>query len=79
MKSYKDIINKNVLRYSFANRVFDNWNKITEKVVSANSINSFKTNLDEFLKAKKGVNDRVGLQINPCISMMMANYHHFGI
>jgi hypothetical protein len=54
LKLYKDRVNKDVLKYSFANRVVEKWNKLPEKVINANSINSFKNNLDKFLKANKG-------------------------
>jgi hypothetical protein len=50
MKLYKERVNRDVLKYSFANRVIEQWNKLPEDVISANSINSFKNKLDKCLK-----------------------------
>jgi len=50
MKLYKERVNRDVLKYSFANRVIEQWNKLPENVISANSINSFKNKLDKYLK-----------------------------
>ena len=52
MKLYKDRVNKDILKYSFANRVIEQWNKLPEKVISASSINSFKTKIDKYLREK---------------------------
>ena len=50
MKAYKESVNRDVLKYGFANRVIKQWNKLPEYVISANSINSFKNKLDTCLK-----------------------------
>ena len=50
IKLYKDRVNRDVLKYSFANRVIKQWNKLPEKVISASSINSFKTKIDKYLR-----------------------------
>ena len=42
MKLYKDRVNRDILKYSFAIRVIEQWNKLPEKVISASSINSFQ-------------------------------------
>jgi ribonucleases P/MRP protein subunit RPP40 len=47
MKSYKDRVNRDVLKYSFANRIFEQWNRLPEEVVSASSINSFTNEVDK--------------------------------
>jgi hypothetical protein len=49
MKLYKDRVNKDVLKYSFGNRVIDQWNNLPEMVINATSINMFKNRLDTFL------------------------------
>ena len=54
MKLYKDRVNRDVLKFSFANRVIEQWNKLPETVVNVNSVNTFKNKLDTFLKAKEG-------------------------
>src|SRR5258706_15750989 len=55
MKLYKERVKKDVLKFSFGNRVVDEWNKLPEEVVNAVSINSFKTKIDKFLRIKRGV------------------------
>jgi hypothetical protein len=52
MKLHKDRVNRDVLKYSFANRVIEQWNRLPEEVVSANGINTFKNKLDKYLKKK---------------------------
>ena len=54
MKLYKDRVNWDVLKFSFANRVIEQWIKLPETVVNVNSVNTFKYKLDKFLKAKEG-------------------------
>ena len=54
MKLYKDKVNKDVLKFSFANRIIVHWNNLPDKVVNVNSINSFKNGLDKFFRSKKG-------------------------
>ena len=54
MKLYKDRVNRDVLKFCFANIVIEQWNKLPETVVNVNSVNTFKNKLDTFLKAKEG-------------------------
>jgi hypothetical protein len=42
---YKDRVNRDVLKYSFANRIIEQWDRLQE-VISDNSINSFKNKVD---------------------------------
>ena len=49
MKLYKNRVNSDVLKYSFANRVIEHWNKLPENVINVNSINSFKNKVDKYL------------------------------
>ena len=53
MKLYKDRVNRDVLKFSFASRVIEQWNKLRETVVNVNSVNTFKNKLDTFLKAEE--------------------------
>jgi hypothetical protein len=46
---YKDRVNRHVLKYIFANRVIEQWNKLPEQVSSASSISSFKTKIQKYL------------------------------
>ena len=50
MKLYKDRVNRDALKISFANRVIE----LPETVVNAVSVNTFKNKLDTFLKAREG-------------------------
>ena len=52
---YKDRVNRDVLKYSFANRFFKQWNRLPEEVTSANSINSFKNKVDTYLRVLERV------------------------
>ena len=54
MKLYEDRVNRDVLKFSFANRVIEQWNKLPETVVNVNSVNTFGNKLDKFLKVEKG-------------------------
>ena len=42
LKLYKERVNKDVLKFSFGNRVIDQWNSLPEDIINTNSINSFK-------------------------------------
>ena len=50
MKLYKDRVNRDILEFSFANRVIEQWNKLPETVVN---VNTFKNKLDKLLKSKR--------------------------
>ena len=50
MKLYKDRVNRDILKFSFANRVIEQWNKLPETVVN---VNTFKNKLDKLLKSKR--------------------------
>lgn len=46
-KLYKEYSRLNIRKISFFNRVVDQWNKLLEFVVSALSVDSFKTAFNE--------------------------------
>jgi hypothetical protein len=54
MKLYKERVNKNVLKFSFGNRIIDKWNKLPEEVINVNCINTFKNRLDTYLRNTLG-------------------------
>ena len=54
MKLYKDGVNRDVSKFSFANRVLEQWNKLLEIVINVGSVNIFKNKLDKFLKVNDG-------------------------
>ena len=55
-KLYKDRVNRDELKYSFANRGIGQWNRLPEEVISANSINTLKNKV--YLKKEiEGLNE----------------------
>ena len=42
-------------KYSFSNRVVDEWNRLPDNVVTAEGLNSFKEQLDKYLSRIRGV------------------------
>jgi hypothetical protein len=54
LKLYKERVNKDVLKFSFGNRVIDQWNNLPEEVINTNSINSFKNRIDNYIRKKMG-------------------------
>ena len=54
LKLVKERFNKDVMKYSFSNRVINVWNRLPENVVNCTSINSFKTNVDKIIRKNGG-------------------------
>jgi len=46
--------NLNAVKFSFGNRVCDEWNKLPVWVVNVESMNNFKLNLDNYLRDNIG-------------------------
>ena len=55
LKLYKEGCNKDVLKFSFGNRVVNNWNKLPIQVVNSTSINAFKANWDKYSRSNRGI------------------------
>ena len=53
-KLFKKRVSLDVGRYKFGNRVCNEWNLLTEDVVSAGSLNTFKAKLDHHLRNVRG-------------------------
>ena len=51
-KLFKQRCKKDVRKYAFSQRVVDNWNSLTEEIVTSESLNIFKARLDKYWKAK---------------------------
>ena len=51
-KLTKNRFNKNIGKFTFVNRVINEWNLLTDEVVSADSVNCFKNRLDKHLKIR---------------------------
>ena len=54
LKLYKGRFLTDVGKYSFTNRIIDEWNLLSENVVSCNSVDSFKIKLDRYFKSCRG-------------------------
>ena len=46
-KLKKEICRKDIKKYSFPHRIVDTWNGLSENVINANNVHSFKAKLDE--------------------------------
>jgi len=53
-KVYKKRFNLDMGKYKFANRICDEWNALTDDIVTARTLNSFKSKLDHHLKHVMG-------------------------
>ena len=54
-KLYKKRVLSDIGKFSFGNRVVDEWNQLPAGVVEAPSINRFKSKIDEYLGHNKGL------------------------
>jgi len=54
MKLFKKRVNLDAGQFSFGNRVCDDWNTLPRWVVSGESVNEFKGNLDHYLRDNRG-------------------------
>ena len=52
LKLFKLTCNLDVRKYSLAHRVVNIWNSLTDEVIACDSITSFKSRLDKFLKGR---------------------------
>jgi len=50
----KKLVDLNAGKFSFGNRVCDEWNKLPGWVVNLESMNNFKGNLDQYLRDNRG-------------------------
>ena len=56
LKLYKKGFNHDVKKYSFGNRVVNPWNTLTDDIVTAPSLNSFKSRLNKLWKPRNKFN-----------------------
>ena len=54
LKLFKIRFNTNFGKFTFNNRVVDEWNLLTEDIVSCNTVDTFKAKLDLFLRCDRG-------------------------
>ena len=50
LKSFKPSFKRNVEKYSFSNRDFDSWNRLSEDIIACESLDNFKKKLDRLFK-----------------------------
>ena len=53
----EELINKNVLKFSFANMVKENLNKLMAEVVSCNEMNTLENKLTTILMKSRGIDE----------------------
>ena len=51
-KIFKPSIYKDVRKYSFSHRVIDDWNSLTEEIVTSQTLDRFKANLDKHWQSR---------------------------
>ena len=54
MKIYKKRFKTNIDKFMFSNRVVEEWNLLSEDVISFNSVKVLKSKLDPYLKFSRG-------------------------
>jgi len=54
LKLFKNQYSSNIGKFRFSNRVVEQWNKLTEHVVSSDTANSFKNRYDQFIRSCQG-------------------------
>jgi len=54
MKLFKKRVRLDIAKYSFGDRVCDQWNKLPAAVVSSQGINTFKCKVEKYLRSKEG-------------------------
>ena len=55
MKLYKKSFRLDVAKYRFSNRVVNEWNKLPNNVIQANTLNAFKGKVDYYLEHIRGL------------------------
>ena len=50
----KQRFNTNIGKFLFVNRTVDEWNKLSEDIVSCNTVDSFKNKLDHYFRDCRG-------------------------
>ena len=54
LKLYKMRVNKDIGKFSFRNRVVNEWNNLPDNVIDSDSVNIFKNRLDHYLRTVGG-------------------------
>ena len=54
MKLYKSSVSTNLGKFSFKNRIIDEWNHLPEHVISCKTVNKFKNELDKHFRFCRG-------------------------
>jgi hypothetical protein len=54
LKMYKERARLDIRKFSFSNRIVDEWNKLTEEIVLCQTVNNFKNKIDYHLRDIRG-------------------------
>jgi len=54
LKLFKNQYSSNIGKFILSSRVMEHWNKLTEHVVSSDTVNSFKNRYDQFIRSCRG-------------------------
>ena len=52
---YKKRFRLDVVKFSFSNRIINEWNRLPNKVIESRNVNAFKGKLDDYLKHVRGL------------------------
>ena len=55
LKLFKSRFNTNIGKFVFGNRTVDEWNKLSEDIISCDTVNSFKNKIDRYLRNCRGL------------------------
>ena len=55
LKLYKKRFRSDIGKFSFGNRVVDEWNRLPEEVISSQNVNVFKNRLDKYFRIGRGL------------------------
>ena len=64
-KLYKSAFSTNIGKFSFSNRIIDDWNSLPQHVVPSNIVNTFKIRLDRHYCTVRGL-DKSQRHSSPC-------------
>jgi ribonuclease P/MRP protein subunit RPP40 len=54
LKMYKERARLDIRKFSFSNRIVDEWNNLTEEIVQCQTVNNFKNKIDYHLRDIRG-------------------------
>ena len=55
MKLFKSRFNTNTGKFVFVNRIVNEWNNLSDDIISCSTVNNFKNKLDQYLRDCRGL------------------------